>query len=150
MKRYDRIKKAMEETLNAFETFKTRNEVANHLKLSKVTVENYSDVLVKTGHLEFEIVRIKVGNAYFFTRTKKTFNGSDAEYIIKTFYKTNTNEKQPEKQQPSEHDLKAGIYLMSSNPSNHFKDLYQKQNEQFRKDHKSPKNYPGISAGMVW
>lgn len=150
MKRYDRIKKVMAETLSAFETFKRRNEVANYLKISKVTVANYSDILVKTGHLEFEIVKIKVGSAYFFTRTKKTFNESDAEYIIKTFYQKNKSEKQTQKQYLLEHELKAGIYLMSSNPNKHFEDKYKAQQAQIRSEYKSPKNYAGTSAGMVW
>lgn len=45
---------------------------------------------------------------------------------------------------------KKGIYLLSSKPSQYFKDKFKAQNQQAINERKSPKNYAGTSAGMVW
>ncbi len=43
-----------------------------------------------------------------------------------------------------------GIYRLSSAPSQHFLDKFKAQSELIVKERKSPRNYPGTSAGMVW
>lgn len=45
---------------------------------------------------------------------------------------------------------KQGIYKLSSNPSKYFANKFKNQNEQFRSEYVSPKNYAGTSAGLIW
>jgi hypothetical protein len=47
-------------------------------------------------------------------------------------------------------DEKKGIYKLSTSPSDYFKDKFKAQNQQATSERKSPKNYAGTSAGMVW
>jgi len=43
-----------------------------------------------------------------------------------------------------------GIYRLNTNPSNYFIQKIKESNKQDSKEKKSPKNYAGTSAGMVW
>jgi hypothetical protein len=65
-------------------------------------------------------------------------------------YAKSITKAEPVKTPEKSDDEKKGIYLLSSNPSRHFKDKFKEQSQLAISERKSPKNYAGTSAGMVW
>ncbi len=171
MKRLEKVKKI----LAAYQDTNTVPELVRSLGISRYIARIYSTVLTDNGLLErielepYQKVRMRI--AYRITDLKLTdelFKKVDEE-ITALYYKkrkipenviaerkAKKQETEKEKktvkkaqEEKSEHE-KRGVYLLSTNPSKHFEDKYKAQQAQIRSEYKSPKNYAGVSAGMVW
>lgn len=161
------------EILNQFADINTVMKVQGQVRLSRDAIRNYANVMADNGLLE----KISLGEyqnsrkRYAYYATGKELTDELMLKICEDISKLNYElrnvpddiavqrlaEKEAKrlakleqaKTKKSEDEQK-GIYLLSTNPSDYFKEKYKKQQEQIRSEYKSPKNYAGVSAGMVW
>jgi len=172
MNRLETVKAILEK----FQDINTVPVIVESLGMSRFSARLYSNVLVDNGLLEmidlvpYQNVIKRV--AYYRTElelTEALFKKVDAD-VTAAYYKKRhltdeviaekkaekerkiaekkqkTKIKEPEKSE----EEKTGIYKLSSAPSKYFTDKFEAQSRLARESYKSPKNYAGTSAGMVW
>lgn len=173
MKKQIRIQAILKE----FADINTVPAVSDVVRFSPETVRVYSNYMVKNGLLE-KISSGVVGNTgrpkyayvatglaltdeilkqvqldiYFhYENMKKAWLDKQHEEKKKAIvYAKSITKADSVKTLEKSDDEKKGIYLLSSNPSKHFKDKFKEQSQLATIERKSPKNYAGTSAGMVW
>jgi 5-hydroxyisourate hydrolase-like protein (transthyretin family) len=176
MTRAEKIKEILEQ----YKDINTVPALVKPLSMSRHGVRIYSNVLVENGLLEMiDLVpyqKVIKRVAYYRTDlplTDALLKKVDAD-ITAAYYKIRhlTDEmiaqRKAEKDKKIEQKLEQiknkskikepqkseeeqnGIYKLSSAPSDYFKNKFEQQSRLERENFKSPKNYAGTSAGMLW
>lgn len=160
-----------EQKINKFlEFFKEKNSIrasCEYVSIAYKSAVVYINVLNNHGLLHKTVKNNHYGRPTFiFETTSKQLTSDMLESIDKQIrYQFFVNKEKFEKNYLSKKALKkqdttddpetikqeaSGIYLLSTKPSKHFIDKLKDQSKLAREERKSPKNYAGTSAGMVW